>query len=515
MAGLGHLESGWQKAARTRALTVSPLSVALFAMAASLALRLPTLSLLPPWGDEVFTLNSIALPPFEMMKERLHRMHSPTYYWILQLLGLDGSSLFLLRLPSALADSAGAALTALVACRLGGWRAGVALALLYAAMPVMLEEAQDARPNGFLFGFLGLLLWSASRLADHPRLAAAAFRKGGRRRLRWTWAAAGFAAFGAVNMLPLGIFAVLATDLAVLWGARRAPGRALLRPWLIQRLVTLLALLPLFYGFLRNVGRYAGHYWYSSSLQRLLDTVSISAGAGVEYDPNRFLGDAGNVALLCLFLLLVALGVLWTRRRASFSVVIALAFGTQVLLIAISQHTSLYVVRYFAIATPALTLLAALGAAGLIRRRGAVGLVATAAAVALLLLQSLDAMHQLGKPRFDLAVAGLRAAGVERLIVHVENKYLPESVMHYLQDVPEGHRLAPWSAYLALGNGRILWVIDNPWARADPTWRVLAERGVLVVCAPQVEGVTILAVARRAQDLRSSCPTDPAVAGAA
>ena len=506
MVGARHLEGGWRRATGTRAIALSPTAVALFAAAAALALRLPTLALLPPWGDEVFTLNAVALPPFEMMSERMHKMHSPTYYWALQLLQLDGRSLFLLRLPSALADSAGAALTALVAYRLGGWRAGVILALFYAAMPVMLEEAQDARPNAFLFGFLGLLLWSAARLADHPRLAAGAFRKDGRRRLRGTWIATGLAAVGAVNMLPLGVFAVLATDIAMLWITRKPSHRKLRRPWLWQRLITLLLLLPLFYGFLRNVGKYVGHYWYSNSLARLLDTVSISAGAGVEYDPNRYLGHAGNVALLWVFLLLVLLGVLWTKRRESFRVTIGLAFVAQALLIAVSLNTSLYVVRYFAIATPALTLLAALGASELIRRAKALGLIATLGALALLLPQAMDAMHQYGKPRFDLAVERLRAAGVERLVVIVENNFQRDSVMHYLQARPEGHRLGLATAYLALANGRTLWVVDHPWADADPTWRALARHGVVALCEPQVAGVTILAVARDAAALRSSCP---------
>jgi hypothetical protein len=186
---------------------------------------------------------------------------------------------------------------------------------------------------------------------------------------------------------------VAAVDLAVLWMARRPHIRPLLRPWLLHRLVTLLVLAPLFYGFLRYVGRYAGKFWYGDSLERFLNTVSVAAGAGVEYDPNRFLGPGGNTALLCLFPLLVALGLLWAPRRASLGIVLALAFGSQLLLIAVSQHTSLYAVRYFAIATPALTLLAALGLAELLRRSTALGLAAAAAALGLLFLQSLDAMQ--------------------------------------------------------------------------------------------------------------------------
>jgi len=488
-----------------RAAWQQPLAIAVFAVAASLALRLPTLALLPPWGDEVFTLESVALSPRGLMVERMHQMHSPTYFWLLQLLGLDDGNRFLLRLPSALADGLAAGLTALVAHRLGGWRAGIALALLYAVMPVMLEEAQDARPNALFFGFLALLLWSAARLVDHARLAAASFRRDRRRRgLRGTWVALVLAAVGLVNMLPLGLFAILALDLAVLWRCPR-----LRRAWLIQRAVTLVLLAPLLYGFLRYVGHFAGHYWYSSSLQRLLNTLEISAGAGVEFDPDRFLGPGGNVALVVVFLLLVALGLLWARRRASLAVVLALAFGTQLLLVLVSQHTSLYVVRYFAVATPALTVLAALGLAGLCRRWRAAGLLAGAAALALLFLQSLDAMHQLGKPRFDLAAARLADAGVERLVVHVQNRHLPKSVLHVLGDRPIGVRLSPWAAYLAVRNGRLLWVVDHPYGRIAPLWRVLAERGAFAVCDPAVAGLSLLAASRDPRALSASCPAVP------
>ncbi|HKY94580.1 MAG TPA: hypothetical protein VJL84_04710, partial [Kiloniellales bacterium] len=360
-----------------------------------------------------------------------------------------------------------------------------------------------------------LILWAAARLVEHPRLAAAAFRRTGPRALRWTWAGAGLGAIGMVNMLPLGVFPVLAVDLAVLWLARRPAYRPLLKPWLLHRVITLVLLAPLLYAFLRYVRPFVGHYWFSNSLPRLLSTLEISAGAGVEFDPDFFLGEAGNLALLVLFLLLVALGLLWARRRASLTIVVALAFGSQALLIAVSQHTSLYVVRYFAIATPAMTLLAAVGIAGLLRRSMLAGPAAGTAALALLLLQSLDAMHQLGKPRFDRAVAGLREAGIERLIVHVENNYLPRSVLYYLQDRPQGVQLSPWAAYLAARNGALLWVVDHPWARVDPAWRLLVERGGLRSCRPEVPGVTILAIAGSAEDIAASCPlTAPGQAAA-
>jgi len=484
----------------------NPAGVAAFAIVASLAMRLPTLALLPPWGDEVITIHSIALPPGELLVERLRQMHSPVYFWLLQLLGLDGGSLFLLRLPSALADSLGAGLTALVAWRLGGWRAGIALGLLYAAMPVLLEEAQDARPYAGFFGCLGLLLWSATRLVDRPRLAAAAFGHVGARRaarrLRWTWVACAGAATGLVALLPLGLFALAAVDLAVLWKSPR-----LRRPWLVQRAITLLLLAPLLYGFAVHVGRFAGDYWYVGGWNALLRTLAISAGAGVEFDPDRCLGPAGNLVLRGLFLVLVLLGLLWARRRPSRAIVLGLAVGAPLLLVAASQHTPLYAVRYFALATPALTLLAALGLAGLVQHLRLPGLALAAATVALLVLQSLDAMHQLGKPRIDLAVARLSAAGIERLVVHAENRYQPTAILYHL---PQGQRLSPWAAYLAVRDGRLLWIFDYAYRPIDPTWQALARQGAFAVCRPRIGALAVLAVARDPALLAASCPGDPA-----
>lgn len=486
--------------------SLPPWAIGLLAVALALAFRLPTLGLLPAWGDEVITIQVIGLPPLELIADRLRATHMPTYFLLLQALGLDGSSLFLLRLPGALADSLGAGLLALVACRLGGSRAGLALALIYAAMPVVLVEAQDSRPYGPFFGCLAVLLHAAVRLADHPRLASSAWRPSARpaaRRLRRTWLACGFAGFGVVAILPLGLFALAAIDVAVLWLARRrcAP---LLRPWVAQRMLTLLALTPLLVAYARHAGELAGHYWYGGALLQLLRALRIADGAGVDWDPNLYLDYWGNRALLVLFLLLVVGGLFWARRRAGLALVVALAFGTQVLLIAISLHTPLYTARYFAVATPGLALLAACGLSGLWRRRWRFAAVTAAPFFALLFLQSLDAMHQADKPRLDRAAARLREAGVERLGFVVTTDNLATSVAYALREGPQGVRLAPWQAIVQARNGLLVWVID---ARGiGPLWPRATAFAGLAACRPKVPGLRILAIAPERTALVASCP---------
>jgi 4-amino-4-deoxy-L-arabinose transferase-like glycosyltransferase len=487
----------------------TPSGIAFFAIALSLAYRLPTLASLPPWGDEVVTIEGLALTPLELIHERLQKTHSPTFFLLLQALGIDGSSLFLLRLPSAVADSLAAGLLALVALRLGGLRAGLALAVIYAPMPIFLEEAQDARPNALFFLCLALLLWSAAKLLDHPRLAAAAWRQNApraARRLRGLWVVNGLATVATLAVLPLGVFGLAAIDLAVLWRARR--WRGFLRLWICQRLLTLLVLAPLLWAYADNAGRLAGNYWYADSFQLLLRTLRIALGAGIEYDPNVHLGYLGNRLLLGLFLVLVGLGALWGRRRPSLSLLLALAFGTQLLLFAVSLHTPLYAPRYFAVATPGLTLLAALGLAALWQRWRGAALLAGLGLFLLLTLQSLDAMQQLGKPRLDRAIAQLREAGVMQLGYFVASDHMATSLRYSLRDGPEGLRLEPRRVLAAAQEGFPVWVVEV--RRVPRYWRRAVDFFGLYRCAPKVRGLHILAIARTPEALAPLCPrVDP------
>ena len=491
---------------RTEAAAVPTYAIALLAVGLALAFRLPTLAMLPAWGDEVITIHTISLPTLELIADRFRATHMPTYWLLLQALGLDGSSLFLLRLPGALVDSLGAGLLALIACRLGSWRAGVALAAIYAAMPIILVEAQDSRPYPFFFACVSLLLFAAMRLVDHPRLAASAWRRTARpaaRRLRRTWILCALAGFGAVALLPLGVFAIGAVDLAVLYLVlrRRSP---LFWPWLLQRLLTLLLLVPLLYGYASHAGKLAGHYWYEGTLVLLLRTLRVADGAGIDWDPNIYLAYWGNRVLMILLLALVAGGIVWARKRAGFALVLALAFGTQLLLIAVSQHTPPYTPRYFAVATPSLALLAACGLAGLWQRRDLVAVGVASVFFFLLVLQTLDAMNQGDKPRFDRAAERLRQSGVEEFGYYASTDNLAMSVDFALAQGPRPLRLKPWEVVTQPRAGLLVWVIDA--RRVERRWVEAARFAGLATCRPQVSSLKILALAAEAAALEASCP---------
>jgi 4-amino-4-deoxy-L-arabinose transferase-like glycosyltransferase len=482
----------------------------------SLAVSLPTIAMLPPWGDEAITLRAIARPTAELIPERLGEAHSPVYFLLLRFLKVSDRSLFWLRLPSALGVAFGAACMARIAYRLGGeraggWRAALLLMPLYACSPVIVIEAQNARPYGLLYGFLGLLAWSASQVLDHPRQARDAWRRRSRRaaaRLRVAWAGVGLGALGLVAMMPLGLLAVLASDCALLWCARRRPGRRLLRPWFCLRAVTLALLTPLFYGLHAGISRRAGNYWPPEfGWDSLRDVLTKASGATLSYrDPQYFLGEDGGRVLFWALCLCMVLGLAWARRRRSLVLVIALAVVPQLLLLLVSLHTSVLVGRYFTIATPALVVLTALGLAGLWQRRRRIALIVAAPTLVLLLLQSLDAMHQLGKPRFDLAVARLRDAGIERLGFYARSHVLANSVAFHLDKDSRGLRLRrPWQAVLAAESGLLVWILD---ARVPihPVWSFFAGRRGLGHCDLQVDGLHSLAIARIPEALAASCP---------
>jgi mannosyltransferase len=496
----------------------APLTLALFAAAACLALWLPTLALLPIWHDEVITMRAIDQPFIDMVGNRLKNVHAPTYFALLQgWRALVGDSVFLLRLPSALGAAFGVACMTLVAYRLGGsraggWRAALVLGPLLACFPIMLAEAQDLRPYGLLYGFLGLFACSTAALLDHPRLARVAWPRGkahAQRRLRLAWYGAGVGAIGMVTTLPLGGLAVLAGDVAVLWAARRAAGKRLLRPWFRLRLLTLLLLGPLLFGLTVNMVHRAAQFWVAEfSGAALVDVLRVAGGARVFWgDPDDYLGLGGEAVLFSGLGLCMVLGLCLARRRASLGLVVSLAVLPPLLLTAISLDTSVLLGRYFAIATPPLVLLAALGLSGLWRRSLPVAAALGFAVLALLFLQSLDTMHRSSKPRIDVATARLRESGIERLGVSVRSEHLAQSVMYQLRDEPRGVRLPPWLVIPAAKHGLVVWIFTT--RRSDPLWKWLAPRSGLASCMPVLPGLEILALAERPESLTSSCPEVP------
>ena len=494
--------------------TPGPLAMALLAALLSLAVSLPTLALLPLWGDEVLTVHTITLPFDHLVAERLRNAHSPAWFLAVQALGLDSHSRFLLRLPSAVGSAAAAACMALVAYRLGGWRAALALAVAFATVPAILVEAQDARPNAWHFACLALFTLSLAVLLDHPRLARAALAKDAgadARRLRWAWAGSTLGAALVVAMLPLGALAVVAGDVAVLWCARRRPWRRLLRPWFLVRLLTVVALLPLFYGLVDGFERRVGNYWPSPfSWDAVRAALKIAGGGAVDlYDPNYFLGPVGNRVLYWSFSLCILLGLWLGRRRRSFSLLVLLAFLPQLVLIALSLNTSLLVGRYFAVSTPALMTLAALGVAAVWRRRPRLVALPALGLAALLVLQSLDAMYQLSKPRFDLAVERLHQAGVTEVSVVARIFFQGSSALLQMRDLPLGHRASPFHGFTEALRGKLLWIVDYPDKPISKAWPILAAGNGLGSCWPVVPGLKLLAIARDPLALAASCPDGP------
>ncbi len=448
--------------------------MALLAVLLALAVRLPTLGLLPLWLDEITTARSLAVSSGALIENRLAAMHSPLFFLLLQALGLEGAAPFWLRLPAALCDAAAAGVMTLMAARSFSQTVALAMALLYAVSPVLVQQAQDARPYGSFFLAEALLIASCAALATHPRLAAASLpatappgSRPGSRLLRRLWLGALLGGTLTVALLPLGLFVCAALDLWLVTAAllRRLPWR-FVGLWLLQRLLSLLLLAPLFYGWSAHVGTLAAHYWPPPpSWSSLLPVLVISHGGGVEGDPDLLLGAGGNAALTGLLLAFALLGALAGlrargRRGSTTGLAVALALLVPALLLAVSLvSASLLVGRYAAAATPALLLLAAIGLATLWQRHRAVAAAAGGGLLLLLALQGGDALLPLLKPRYDLVAEVLRQGEQRPLPAVVEPWVTARGLSYAVADDPPLALLDSQQALAHLEAGGVLWVV--------------------------------------------------------
>jgi len=111
------------------------------------------------WRDEAYTLAAAGRPSGQIVGLLLHvdAVHGPYYLGMHLVIGLLGSSAAALRLPSLLATSLAAGLTAVLGRRLARMSSlpvpaltGMLAGLLYVAAPQTTWYAQDARPYGLV-----------------------------------------------------------------------------------------------------------------------------------------------------------------------------------------------------------------------------------------------------------------------------------------------------------------------------------------------------------------------------
>jgi len=323
------------------------------------------------WRDEAYTLAAAGRPAGRLVGLLLHvdAVHGPYYLGMHLVIALFGSSAAALRLPSLLATSLAAGLTAILGRRLAGMSAlpvpaltGMLAGLLYVAAPQTTWYAQDARP----YGLVTLFAVAASYLLV---LAIA----DGRRRC-WAAYAAAIALTGVASLFALLLLAAHGVTLLLARARRRSRGAvnranaAPLRPWLAAAAAAVAALSPLIVlgyrqdgtlGWVSRPGLDAAGILVSdfAGSRRLIALAVVLAGAGFalrlvtgDRAAGRPRGDAG-------------------RRPAVTVVSVALPWLLlpPLVLLAVSLVKPVYVERYVVFCQPALALLCAVGLAWLAR----------------------------------------------------------------------------------------------------------------------------------------------------
>ncbi len=290
-----------------------------------------------------------------------------SYYMLMWLdVRLAGRSELALRLPSALAMAAAAALITVTGRRLVSGRAGLAAGLTFAALPAVSWFAQDARPFALETAAGAAASYFLVRLAED----------GGRGR----WArcyAASLVVLGLTNLFGLLLIPAHALTVAAWPGRYSRP--VLVRRWLRAAALACVALLPLMaaaWGQRDQVG------WLRPP------------GAAAVLATGRLVGSAG---LLLAAVVLTGMGLAYAAlgRRVAADWPVRLPalclpwlLVPPLMLFVMSQIQPAYTFRYIVFCMPAAALLIGTGLA-------AAGRVAGPAGLALIVLLALPA--QLGE----------------------------------------------------------------------------------------------------------------------
>jgi mannosyltransferase len=406
---------------RRRFLPLTPGTVALLDFAVililALTLRLYGLGAKPLWLDEVTTAMRVNLPLSGLIADSFRNHHLPTYFLLVSLFS-PGASVWLMRLPSAVAGAFAAALGGAVGRTLGGRIAGAMSGLLLATAPVMVQFGQDARPYALILACLTLAIWGLVRLATDPQAAGGSWANG-----RGPWLAFALGSWGALavggDAAPFLLVANLAT-----WplarGIEPALRRRFLLRWVGVQAAVLLAVAPLYVAMNHAVtGQYLNSFawipppdalrlWRIAADMYLLRAANL---VSLHLLPASLPG-LGLIAPLLAVVGAAALG----RRSAARAVLLLAVLALPVVLFLAHPIRPLWLPRYLLWSGAAFLILAGLGAAWLAGRRPAI---ATAAAAVLLVVNLLPYYRGETAPPWNLAAAALTpalAAGADVLV---------------------------------------------------------------------------------------------------
>ena len=351
------------------------------------------------WGDETDTVSAVSrsVPQLVRLLGHIDAVHGLYYLLLWPVATVAGTGELAMRLPSVLAMAGAAAGVSVIARRLAGRRAGLYAGLVFAVLPTVSLQGQDARPYAVVTAAAVLASYLLIRAAGDPRA-------------RWL---AGYGLsivlVGYLQMFGLLLAAAHLVTLAGLsWRRAAAAGG---RPWLTWRgltwrgparrwLVTFtaagVALLPLLI-----IG------WAQRAAIAWITRPGWSAAGGAVSSLA-----AGSLASVIVLGLLCALGVhggprgRWPVQADQPVPPWAAAAGSRVLgwlavpwlllppavLLVVSQVKPVYNGRYITYCLPAVALLAGCGLAALRQpvRAGALALVVALAVPPQLALRAPD-----------------------------------------------------------------------------------------------------------------------------
>lgn len=439
------------------------------------------------WQDELATWSATTRSLPDLVRLGTHEDGVLLAYYALVHLWVSvvGASPVTLRVPSALAMAASAAVVALIGARLSGRRAGLLAGLVLAALPSVSAYGQEARAYALAVLLAAVSTLLLLRWVERPSTA------------RTVAYAAAIVALGAVQLTA--VLVVLAHAVVVL--SLRRDGGPPTRRWLLAVGAAAVALLPVAYVGHRQSGQVG---WIAPT--------SWAAVAGL---PARLFGS-GWVAWVVVALALVAV----VRRDRGTVLYAALAVLPVPALAAVSLAAPLFLPRYL---LPTLVGWALLAGVGLARVPWPAAVVALAALVAVGLTSqvAVRGTTKHGQPDYRTVAAVLVArgrpgdavvvptAGGARFRVGVR-AYLPASAWPrdplVVRDARAAQRLDARECRPAtcLGSPARLWVgcrgrCADPLSSLQPaTSRLLRARGYRLAHEWRVEGgaVSLFTAAR-------------------
>jgi len=314
------------------------------------------------WRDEAATIAGSQRPVAAIlaMVPNQDAVHGPYYVLMHGVIAVSGISATTLRLPSLLAMSVAAGLTAALGRRLAsasglpvaravGSLAGLALI----AVPLTTRYAQEARPYALTALFAVLATYALLRAVPSPR---------------WPWWGLYAAALTMAGLFSLFTVLIVAAHAASLWWARSQAGGAvtprIMRRWLAACLVASVLLAPIAY---LSAGQSAQLNW--------VRRPDLSTAATLLRD---FAGGTPLIPVIAVLVLLGCFAANGIQHRGGITLAsIALPWLVlpPAMLIAVSFAHPVYVERYVLFCLPAAALLTSAGLVwlGAVARRALAG----------------------------------------------------------------------------------------------------------------------------------------------